>query len=71
MEGISGLVFILIVLFLIILVILWILLPFLIMGTNRRLDRLISLLQESNHLNNEIAGDLSKLAGEAEKTLRK
>jgi len=44
MEQFGGLFILLISVFLVILIILWILMPFLIMGTNHRLDRIINML---------------------------
>jgi len=55
-------------LFLLLLFILWFILPFLIIGTNNRLNRIIALLHENNSLQEDIRVDIKRLAGESEKT---
>ena len=69
MGSISGFVAILVILFVVLLFILWVILPFLIVGTNKRLNRLIDLLNENNRIQRDIKRDMERLAGEAEKSL--
>ncbi len=57
--------------FLFVLFLLWFILPFLIVGTNNRLNRLITLMNENNAIQDEIRADIKRLAGEAEKSLNK
>ncbi len=48
MTELGAFAFLLAFIFLVVLFILWIILPFLIMGTNRRLDKLIDLMKKTN-----------------------
>lgn len=67
MEPFGGIVVVLIAVFFIILFILWAILPFLIVGTNKRLNRVIVLMNYNNKLQEDMREELRKLAGETEK----
>lgn len=56
MEGIIGILIIIAV----IIAILWILMPFLIMGTNNRLDKLIGLQEAAQESRGELADTIEK-----------
>ncbi|MBL1140793.1 MAG: hypothetical protein HND53_02065 [Proteobacteria bacterium] len=49
------------------LVILWIVLPFLIMGTNKRLDRIIQLLKDNANEQKETSKHYEKLISDIDK----
>ena len=53
MESFTGLTLVILGIFILIVCILWVMLPFLIMGTNRRLDDLIELMGENIRLQRE------------------
>ena len=44
-----------------IVIVTWAILPFIFMGTNRRLDRLVSELQENNNLHAETNNELGRI----------
>ena len=69
MGSLSGFVIIFVLLFITLVFILWVILPFLIVGTNKRLNKLIDLGIENNRLQKDIKREMERLAGEAEKTL--
>lgn len=53
-----------------IVIILWVILPFMIMGMSRRLDRLIELVSVNNEITLESNRLLDKLASEVEDSLK-
>ncbi|NIP47985.1 MAG: hypothetical protein GWN21_18360 [Gammaproteobacteria bacterium] len=53
-----------------ILIILWVILPFIVMGMSRRLDRLIELVSVNNEVTLESNRLLDKLASEVETSLK-
>jgi hypothetical protein len=53
-----------------ILIILWVILPFIVMGMSRRLDRLIELVSVNNEISLESNRLLDKLASEVEDSLK-
>lgn len=53
-----------------VLIILWVILPFIVMGMSRRLDRLIELVSVNNEVTLESNRLLDKLASEVETSLK-
>lgn len=53
-----------------IVIILWVILPFMVMGMSRRLDRLIELVSVNNEITLESNRLLDKLASEVEDSLK-
>ena len=70
MENVAGWMAFIGFLFFIVLIILWIVLPFLIMGTNKRLDNIITLLTLNGHDQAEMCKHLAKLTDDVDKSLR-
>ena len=69
-EQFHGIVTIIIGVLGLILIILWVILPFIVMGIRRRLDRLIELVSVNNEVTLESNRLLDKLASEVEDSLK-
>ncbi len=69
-EQISGILGIVLGVLGLIVAVLWIVLPFIVVGIKRRMDRLTELLTINNELALEANRSLSKLASEVESSLK-
>lgn len=61
-EQLGGALGVALALFVAVIVILWVLLPFIVFGTNKRLDRMIELLEEQNGVLKQTHAELTAFA---------